>query len=248
MVFLAPDRKGGLVARLARPQAAPNLADILVLILIGTLAVLVVHGVQQMGRPLATLRLNPVQLDLARLPGYALLTTMRMFAAIVCSLIFTFVVGSLAAKSRKAALVVIPALDILQSVPVLGFLTFTVAFFLGLFPGSELGAECASIFAVFTAQAWNMAFSFYQSLRTIPSDLDQASRQFGLSPWRRFLRLELPFAMPGLIWNTMMSMSGGTAAGRRGRSPRPLRRPPRRLRRSRVARSPPPARSRCPAG
>lgn len=209
MVFLLPDRKGGLVARFARPFAPPNLADLLVLVLIGTGAVLVVHGVQQMDRPLTALRLNPVSLELARLPGYALLTTLRMFAAILCSLLFTFVVGSLAAKSRKAALVVIPALDILQSVPVLGFLTFTVAFFLGLFPGSELGAECASIFAVFTAQAWNMAFSFYQSLRTIPGDLDQASRQFGLSPWRRFLRLELPFAMPGLIWNTMMSMSGG---------------------------------------
>ena len=209
MVFLAPDRKGGLVARLARPSSAPNLADVLMLVLIGTLAVLVVHGVQEMNRPLEAIRINPVELDLARLPGYALLTTLRMFAAIICSLIFTVVVGSLAAKSRKAAVVVIPALDILQSVPVLGFLTFTVAFFLGLFPGSEAGAECASIFAVFTAQAWNMAFSFYQSLRTIPSDLDQASQQFGLSPWRRFLRLELPFAMPGLIWNTMMSMSGG---------------------------------------
>jgi NitT/TauT family transport system permease protein len=209
MVFLSPDRKGLAVASFARPFSLVRGADVVVLLLIGTLAVLVVHGVQQMDRPLVQLQLHPVTLELARLPGYALLTTMRMFAAILCSLVFTFVVGTLAAKSRKAALVVVPALDILQSVPVLGFLTFTVAFFLNLFPGSELGAECASIFAVFTAQAWNMAFSFYQSLRTIPSDLDQACRQFGLSPWQRFLRLEAPFAMPGLIWNTMMSMSGG---------------------------------------
>jgi NitT/TauT family transport system permease protein len=209
MVFLSPDRKGLAVARFARPFTAPNLADAIVLLLVGTLAVLVVHGVQAMGRPLTQLQTEPVTLQLAALPGYALLTTLRMFAAILCSLIFTFIVGSMAAKSRKAALVIVPALDVLQSVPVLGFLTFTVAFFLNLFPGRELGAECASIFAVFTAQAWNMAFSFYQSLRTIPSDLDQASRQFGLSPWRRFLRLELPFATPGLIWNTMMSMSGG---------------------------------------
>ena len=209
MVFLSTDRKGPAKARFVRPFVVANGADVIVLVLIGTLAVLVVHGVQQMDRPLAQLASHPVMLDLARLPGYALLTTLRMFAAIFCSLIFTFVVGLLAAKSRKAALVVVPALDILQSVPVLGFLTFTVAFFLNLFPGRELGAECASIFAVFTAQAWNMAFSFYQSLRTLPGDLDQACRQFGLSPWRRFLRLELPFAMPGLIWNTMMSMSGG---------------------------------------
>jgi NitT/TauT family transport system permease protein len=209
MVFLSTDRKGLAVARFARPFAAPNLADFVILALIGAAAVLVVHGVRDMDRPLAQLQSHPVTLELARLPGYALLTTLRMFAAILCSLLFTVVVGSLAAKSRKAALVVVPALDVLQSVPVLGFLTFTLVFFLNLFPGSELGAECAAIFLVFTSQVWNMTFSFYQSLRTLPGDLDQASRQFGLSPWLRFLRLELPFAMPGLIWNTMMSMSGG---------------------------------------
>jgi len=82
-------------------------------------------------------------------------------------------------------------------------------FFMRLFPGSQLGAECAAIFAIFTAQAWNMAFSFYQSLRTLPSDLDEVSRHFQLSPWLRFRRLEVPFAAPGLVWNTMMSMSGG---------------------------------------
>jgi NitT/TauT family transport system permease protein len=114
----------------------------------------------------------------------------------------------LAAKSRKAEMVIVPALDILQSIPVLGFLTFTITFFLGLFPGNQLGAECASVFLVFTAQAWNMAFSFYQSLKTLPGDLDEVSRQFGLSPWRRFIRLELPFATPPLVWNMMMSMSG----------------------------------------
>ena len=118
-------------------------------------------------------------------------------------------VATFAAKSRKAELVIVPALDILQSVPVLGFMTFTVTFFLGLFPGNELGAECAAIFAIFTAQAWNMTFSFYQSLRTVPSDLDECCRHFQLSPWLRFWRLEVPFAAPGLIWNTMMSMSGG---------------------------------------
>jgi NitT/TauT family transport system permease protein len=209
MVFLSTDRKGLAVARFARPFSTPNLADFAILAMIGAAAVLVVHGIRDMNRPLAQLQSHPVTLELARLPGYAIDTTLRMFAAIICSLIFTFVVGSLAAKSRKAALVVVPALDVLQSVPVLGFLTFTFVFFLNLFPGSELGAECASIFLVFTAQAWNMTFSFYQSLRTLPADLEQASRQFGLSPWLKFIRLELPFAMPGLIWNTMMSMSGG---------------------------------------
>ena len=106
-------------------------------------------------------------------------------------------------------MVLIPLLDILQSVPILGFLSFTVTFFLGLFPGNTLGAELAAIFAIFTSQAWNMAFSFYQSLRTVPRDLDEVARGFRLTGWQKFWQLEAPFAMPGLIWNTMMSMSGG---------------------------------------
>jgi NitT/TauT family transport system permease protein len=187
----------------------PNLYDAVIFILIAGGFVLLAHGVREMGAPLTQLDIAPVTLDPANLPEYALRTTLRMFAAIFASLLFTSIVATLAAKSRKAELVIVPALDILQSVPVLGFLTFTVAYFLRLFPGSQLGAECAAIFAIFTAQAWNMAFSFYQSLRTVPRDLDEVSRHFQLSPWLRFWRLEVPFAAPGLIWNTMMSMSGG---------------------------------------
>ncbi len=187
----------------------PNLYDIAIFILIAGALVLIAHGAHEMTAPAARLASQPVTLDPANLPEYALRTTLRMFAAIIVSLLFTFVVATLAAKSRKAALVIVPALDILQSVPVLGFLTFTVVFFLRLFPGSEFGAECAAIFAIFTSQAWNMTFSFYQSLRTVPRDLDEVSRHFQLSPWLRFWRLEAPFAAPGLIWNTMMSMSGG---------------------------------------
>jgi NitT/TauT family transport system permease protein len=187
----------------------PNLFDVIVFIMIAAGFVALAHGAREMGEPLASLDFAPVTLDPANLPEYALRTTLRMFAAILASLVFTFVVGTLAAKSRKAELVIVPLLDILQSVPVLGFLTFTVIFFMRLFPGSQLGAECAAIFAIFTSQAWNMAFSFYQSLRTVPNDLDEVSRHFRLSAWLRFWRLEVPFAAPGLIWNTMMSMSGG---------------------------------------
>jgi NitT/TauT family transport system permease protein len=194
---------------LGRRGLLPNLYDVVIFIFIAAAFVALAHGVREMEAPLAKLDLAPVTLDPAQLPEYALRTTLRMFAAILCSLLFTFVVATLAAKSRKAELVIIPALDILQSVPVLGFLTFTVAFFMRIFPGSELGAECAAIFAIFTSQAWNMAFSFYQSLRTIPADLDEVSRHFRQSWWLRFWRLEVPFAAPGLIWNTMMSMSGG---------------------------------------
>lgn len=187
----------------------PNFYDIAIFVLIAGVFAAVAHGARGMVAPAAWLASDPVTLDPANLPDYALRTTLRMFAAILASLLFTFVVATLAAKSRRAELVILPALDILQSVPVLGFLTFTVVFFVGLFPQSQLGAECAAIFAIFTSQAWNMAFSFYQSLRTVPPDLDEASRHFRLSPWLRFWRLEVPFAAPGLIWNTMMSMSGG---------------------------------------
>ena len=153
--------------------------------------------------------MKPVSLDYWNLPYYALRTALRMFAALVASLVFTFTYATLAAKSRRAEMVLIPVLDILQSVPILGFLSFTVTFFLGLFPGNMLGAELAAIFAIFTSQAWNMAFSFYQSLRTVPRDLDEVSRGFRLTGWQKFWQLEAPFAMPGLIWNMMMSMSGG---------------------------------------
>jgi NitT/TauT family transport system permease protein len=150
-----------------------------------------------------------ITLDPINLPTYALRTTMRMFAALAASLLFTFTYGTAAAKSRRAALVLVPVLDVLQSVPILGFLTFTVVFFMGLFPGQVLGLELAAIFAIFTSQAWNMAFSMYQSLKTVPADLQEAAYSFHLTAWQRFWKLEVPFAAPGLVWNTMMSMSGG---------------------------------------
>jgi NitT/TauT family transport system permease protein len=159
--------------------------------------------------PIAVLKASNISLDPSVLPEYALRTTMRMFAALFASLLFTLTYATWAAKSRRAARVLVPILDILQSVPILGFLSFTVAFFLNLFPGNVLGLELAAIFAIFTSQAWNMAFSFYQSLTTLPADLDEACRGFRLTGWQRFWRLEVPFAMPGLVWNTMLSMSGG---------------------------------------
>ena len=113
------------------------------------------------------------------------------------------------ASRPRAGKLLVPLLDILQSVPILGFISVTVVFFLSLAPGRVLGAEFAAIFAIFTSQAWNMAFSFYQSLRTVPAELREAADSFRLSPWMRFWQLDVPFALPGLIWNTMMSMSGG---------------------------------------
>ncbi len=143
------------------------------------------------------------------LPVYAARTTLRMFAALALSLLFTLTYATWAAKSARAARLLIPLLDILQSVPILGFISVTVVFFMALVPGRVLGAEFAAIFAIFTSQAWNMAFSFYQSLRTVPIELTEAAESFHLSPWMRFWRLEVPFALPALVWNMMMSMSGG---------------------------------------
>jgi NitT/TauT family transport system permease protein len=192
-----------------RQALRPNIWDAVALIFVISAMVLIVYGGEQTALPLSALDVTPVSLDPANLPGYALRTTMRMLLAIVCSIIFTFIYAALAAKSRRAELVLIPLLDILQSVPILGFLTFTVVFFLNLFPGQVFGAELACVFAIFTSQAWNMTFSMYQSMRNVPKDLEEASQSFHLSGWQRFWRLDVPFAMPGLIWNTMMSMSGG---------------------------------------
>ncbi|MCS6882555.1 MAG: ABC transporter permease subunit [Oscillochloridaceae bacterium] len=150
-----------------------------------------------------------VSLDPRNLPYYGLRTVFRMFLAVLLSLLFTFTVATLAAKSRRAEMVIIPALDFLQSLPILGFLTVTTAIFLGVFRGSLMGLEAASIFAIFTSQVWNMAFSFYHSLITTPRELQEAAAVLRLSPWKKFWKLEAPFAMPSLIWNTMMSVSGG---------------------------------------
>jgi len=188
----------------------PNRWDgVAMLLVMGLLVGLVDVGRSTLFTPLAASKATTIHLDPSYLPGYALRTTARMFAALFCSLVFTFTFATLAAKSRRLGLILIPILDILQSVPILGFLSFTVVFFLNLFPGRVFGAELACIFAIFTSQAWNMAFSFYQSLTTLPADLAEAARAFRLSPWQKFWKLDVPFAMPGLVWNTMLSMSGG---------------------------------------
>jgi NitT/TauT family transport system permease protein len=144
----------------------------------------------------------------SELPYYAARSLLRMFIALFFSYAFSLGYAYLAARSMRARRVMIPALDILQSVPVLGFLAVTVTFFLALFPGSILGVEAASIFAVFTSQAWNITFSFYHSLITQPTELDEASRLMGLSRWKRFWSVDVPGGAIGLVWNGMMSFGG----------------------------------------
>ncbi|MGH8801023.1 MAG: ABC transporter permease subunit, partial [Casimicrobiaceae bacterium] len=141
---------------------------------------------------------SSISLDVALIPYYTARTTLRMFIAFAFSLAFTFVYGYIAAHSARARKVMLPLLDVLQSVPVLGFLSITVTGFIALFPGSMLGVECASIFAIFTAQAWNMTFGFYHSLVTIPAELQEAASVFRLNRWQRFTRVELPSSAIGL--------------------------------------------------
>ena len=151
---------------------------------------------------------STVSTDPANLPYYAVRSLFRMFVALFISLVFTFVYATAAARLRRAEKVLIPVLDILQSVPVLGFLTVTVTAFINLFPGSELGLEFAAVFAIFTSMAWNMTFAFYHSLISQPRDLDEAARVMRLTKWERFWKLDVPSGMIPLVWNGMMSFGG----------------------------------------
>lgn len=189
--------------------SGPNRWDWILLPLVLAVLAAAAFGAMQMARPFVVGQATPISLDPIYLPYYLLRTILRMFTALGFALLFSFVFAAVAARYRAAEKIMIPMLDILQSVPILGFQAIAIAPFIALFPGSLLGVECAAIFAIFTSQAWNMAFSLYQSMRTVPPELKEASRVFRLSGWQRFWRLDLPFAMPGLLWNMMMSMSGG---------------------------------------
>lgn len=184
-----------------------NRWDVLLLILIFSILFFLGWASQQMTAPYSIGEPLPISLSAGKLPFYALRTVIRMFIALFFSITFTFIVGTLAAKYKKAEQIIIPGIDILQSVPVLSLLAITVTGFIHLFPGSLLGPECASIFAIFTAQVWNITFGFYQSLKTVPIDLKEAALMFQLSPWQRFWKVEVPYSMSSLLWNIMMSMS-----------------------------------------
>jgi NitT/TauT family transport system permease protein len=187
----------------------PNFWDLVALPMVLGAVALVAWGGMAMSARYHVGEVLPISLDPRQLPEYALRTVLRMGCALVASLVFSLVYAAVAAKSRQGEKILIPILDILQSVPILGFLSITVTGFIALFPGRLLGVECAAIFAIFTSQAWNMTFSVYQSLRTVPTELIEAARMYHLSSWKRFWRLEVPHAIPSLVWNMMMSVSGG---------------------------------------
>lgn len=186
-----------------------NQWDVFILLILFGIFTALGWGAQQMATPYQLGETIEISLSPWMLPQYAVRTVIRMAIALFFSLLFTFTVGTLAAKSRRAEMFIIPFIDIMQSVPILGFLSISILAFIYIFPNSQLGPECAAIFVIFTSQVWNMVLSFYQSLKTIPKELREASRMFHLSAWQRFWRLEVPFATPSLIWNTMMSLSAG---------------------------------------
>lgn len=187
----------------------PNYWDMIALFFAFAGIIILAAVARQMSSPYELGQALPISLDPKCLPGYAGRTVLRMLIAMVFSLLFTMTFATWAAKSRRAARIIIPVIDILQSVPILGFLSITIVGFISLFPGSLLGPECASIFAVFASQAWNMALGFYQTVRAVPSELNEAADMFHLSAWQKFWRIDVPFSMPGLLWNMMMSMSAG---------------------------------------
>src|SRR6202140_1712675 len=191
-----------------RTRYVPGGWDLLAFVLVAAVFVYVAQAAHGLSGSLARLQATPISLAPSALVGYAARTALRMLIAMLASLVFTFTYATLAAKSRRAEVILVPLLDFLQSAPILGF-SITIVFFLQLTPQRVAGAEMAAIFLIFTSQAWNMAFSFYNSLRSIPDELVEVARNFQLSPWTRFWRLEVPFSMPALIWNMMMSMSGG---------------------------------------
>lgn len=187
----------------------PNFWDIASLLIIFSVLATLAWSASQMTLPFHVGVPIPVTLSPSELPGYAANTVLRMLIALACSVIFTLIVAPIAGKNEQARKLIIPVIDILQSIPILGMLSITVMGFIALFPNSLLGPECAAIFAIFTSQVWNMTLGVYQSFRTIPKEMHDTAAIFHLSGWQKYWRIEIPHAIPGLIWNSMVSMSGG---------------------------------------
>jgi NitT/TauT family transport system permease protein len=162
---------------------------------------------QQMAAPFT--QQTQIDLSISSLPVYTLLSLGRGFAAYFLSLAFTLIYGTIAAHNRRAEAVMIPILDVLQAIPVLGFMPGVVLALVALTPDHQVGLEAACIIMIFTGQVWNMTFSFHGSLKAIPQTLREVTAIHRLSHWRVFSQLELPSAMIGLVWNSMMSMAGG---------------------------------------
>jgi len=196
-------------ASLSTSSAKPNAWDAMAFLLIFSVVFSLAWVGLQMTQPYNLGDTIHISLQPTALPYYALYSIARMLIALFFSFLFTFTIGTLAARYKQAERLIIPMIDIMQSIPVLGVLPIAIWGGVLLFPNSQLGPECAAITAIFTSQVWNITLSFYQSLKTLPTQLRETSRLLQLNAWQRFWRVEVPFAMPGLIWNAMISMSAG---------------------------------------
>lgn len=190
-------------------KMSPNIWDIIVLLIVFGILASLAWGASRMALPYSVGESIQITLDPWALPGYAISSVLRMFIAMFFSLLVTFTIAPLAAKNLHAEKFLLPLIDVLQSIPVLGMLSITIVGFISLFPNSLLGPECAALFAIFTSQVWNMILSLYQSLRTVPRDLQEVCKMYHLSGWQKFWKVEVPHGMQALIWNTMVSMSAG---------------------------------------
>jgi NitT/TauT family transport system permease protein len=183
-------------------------------VVVGAAIIAVLYIVVRLGQSLSV-NFTPgrtrvvISTDISNVPYYAARSLLRMFIALSLATVFTLVYGTAAARLRRAEKVLVPILDVLQSIPILVFLPIALTFFIEVFPNNLLGLELASIFVIFTSQAWNMTFSFYHSLISQPTELDEAARMYRLTKWQRFWKLDVPSSMIGLVWNMMMSMGGG---------------------------------------
>ncbi|MFM8454019.1 MAG: ABC transporter permease [Gammaproteobacteria bacterium] len=186
-----------------------NIWDLIILVLAFSILAALCWAAEQMSLPYQLGKTLPIDLNPWVLPFYGLRTITRMFIALAFSLIFSLLIGLLAAKYRKLENFILSSIDILQSIPILGIQSMTLVGFISLFENSLLGPECAAIFAIFTSQVWNMALSFYQSIKTLPEPWRDVAQMFHLSAWQRFWKIEVPHAVPGLVWNAMVSMSAG---------------------------------------
>ncbi|RYE06485.1 MAG: ABC transporter permease subunit [Rickettsiaceae bacterium] len=183
--------------------------NIIAFLIVNLAVIFVAWGVKAMSTPIEITQNQTITLLLSDLFFYSLRTLLRMLIAIVISVIVALPLAVIIAKSAKVEQILLPMLDVLQSVPILGYISFTVTTFLALFPGQNTGAEMAAIFAIFTSQVWNIIFSFHQSLKSLPQELKDTAQVFNLTRWQKFWRMELPFGIPSLVWNIVLSMSSG---------------------------------------
>jgi NitT/TauT family transport system permease protein len=184
-----------------------RLIDLIIFFLIVGIFSLIVYIASQWGAPYE--RSLEIELGLQNIFGYAVQSIVRIFFAYLLSLIFSIWYGYAASRSKIRERIMIPLLDILQSIPVLSFLPGVVLAMIAIFPEKRIGLEIACVLLIFTGQVWNMTFSFYHSINTVPREMVEVVKVFKWNKFSKFLRLDLPFSAIGLVWNSMMSVAGG---------------------------------------